>query len=73
VGNSVSLGVAARRIPLRAAAMMRQALGGAPALDTLVEAWARELASTFDARWVPVTDQTELQIRTMLALARALV
>ncbi|MFF7599520.1 M14 family zinc carboxypeptidase [Streptomyces mirabilis] len=73
VGNAVSLGVAARRIPLRAAAMMRQALGGAPALDTLVEAWARELASTFDARWVPVTDQTELQIRTMLALARALV
>ncbi|MEN1885450.1 M14 family zinc carboxypeptidase [Streptomyces mirabilis] len=73
VGNAVSLGVAARRIPLRAAAMMRQALGGAPALDALVEAWARELASTFDARWVPVTDQTELQIRTMLALARALV
>ncbi|MEU9545377.1 M14 family zinc carboxypeptidase [Streptomyces mirabilis] len=73
VGNSVSLGVAARRIPLRAAAMMRQALGGAPALDTLVETWARELASTFDARWVPVADQTELQIRTMLALARALV
>ncbi|MFE2962630.1 M14 family zinc carboxypeptidase [Streptomyces sp. NPDC059340] len=73
VGNSVSLGVAARRIPLRAAAMMRQALGGAPALDTLVEVWARELASTFDARWVPVADQTELQTRTMLALARALV
>ncbi|MFJ8020175.1 M14 family zinc carboxypeptidase [Streptomyces sp. NPDC096311] len=73
MGNAVSLGVAARRIPLRAAAMMRQALGGAPALDTLVEAWARELASTFDARWVPVADQTELQIRTMLALARALV
>ncbi|MFE5087197.1 M14 family zinc carboxypeptidase [Streptomyces mirabilis] len=73
VGNSVSLGVAARRIPLRAAAMMRQALGGAPALDTLVETWARELASTFDTRWVPVADQTELQIRTMLALARALV
>ncbi|MGW1497717.1 M14 family zinc carboxypeptidase [Streptomyces mirabilis] len=73
VGNAVSLGVAARRIPLRAAAMMRQALGGAPALDTLVEAWARELASTFDARWVPVADQTELQTRTMLALARALV
>ncbi|MCX4400718.1 M14 family zinc carboxypeptidase [Streptomyces sp. NPDC059837] len=73
VGNSVSLGVAARRIPLRAAAMMRQGLGGAPALDTLVETWSRELASTFDARWVPVADQTALQIRTMLVLARALV
>lgn len=73
VGNCVSLGVAARRIPLRAAAMMRQALGDAPALDTLVEAWSHELASTFDARWVPVADQTALQIRTMLALARALV
>ncbi|MEU9292050.1 M14 family zinc carboxypeptidase [Streptomyces sp. NPDC048275] len=72
VGNSVSLGIAARRIPLRAAAMMRQALGGAPALDTLVGAWSRELESTFDARWVPVADQTELQARTMLALARAL-
>ncbi|MHA5049575.1 M14 family zinc carboxypeptidase [Streptomyces sp. SD15] len=72
VGNSLSLGIAARRIPLRAAAMMRQALGGAPALDTLVGAWSRELESTFDARWVPVADQTELQARTMLALARAL-
>jgi hypothetical protein len=38
-----------------------------------VETWSRELASTFDARWVPVADQTALQIRTMLVLARALV
>ncbi|WP_405887789.1 M14 family zinc carboxypeptidase [Streptomyces sp. NBC_01136] len=73
VGNSVSLGIAARRIPLRAAAMMSQALGGAPALDTLVGAWSRELESTFDIRWVPVADQAELQTRTMLALARALI
>ncbi|MFG2479920.1 M14 family zinc carboxypeptidase [Streptomyces fagopyri] len=72
VGNSVSLGIAARRIPLRAAAMMSKALGGAPALDTLVDGWARELEGTFDARWVPVADQTALQARTMLALARAL-
>ncbi|MER5404480.1 M14 family zinc carboxypeptidase [Streptomyces sp. NPDC002769] len=72
VGNSVSLGIAARRIPLRAAAMMSRALGGAPALDALVAGWARELERTFDARWVPVADQTALQARTMLVLARAL-
>ncbi|MGW3631290.1 M14 family zinc carboxypeptidase [Streptomyces sp. NPDC005122] len=72
VGNSVSLGIAARRIPLRAAAMMRRALGGAPALDALVDGWARELERTFDARWVSVADQTALQARTMLVLARAL-
>lgn len=72
VGNSVSLGIAARRIPLRAAAMMSQALGGAPELDALVAGWARELERTFDARWVPVADQTALQARTMLVLARAL-
>ncbi|WP_329526370.1 M14 family zinc carboxypeptidase [Streptomyces sp. NBC_01462] len=72
VGNSVSLGIAARRIPLRAAAMMSRALGGAPALDTLVDGWARELERTFDARWVSVADQTALQARTMLVLARAL-
>ncbi|WP_405831695.1 M14 family zinc carboxypeptidase [Streptomyces sp. NBC_01176] len=72
VGNAASLGIAARRIPLRAAAMMSQALGGAPALDALVAGWARELERTFDARWVPVADQTALQARTMLVLARAL-
>lgn len=72
VGNAVSLGIAARRIPLRAAAMMNQALGGAPPLEALVDGWARELESTFDARWVPVAHQTELQIRTMFGLLHAL-
>ncbi|MEU8978626.1 M14 family zinc carboxypeptidase [Streptomyces sp. NPDC048309] len=73
VGNAVSLGIAARRIPLRAAAMMRQALGDeVPALDGLVRAWSRDTAHTFDARWVPVDAQTRLQTRTMLALAHAL-
>jgi hypothetical protein len=72
-GNSVSLGIAARRIPLRAAAMMRSALDEPPeALDTLVREWSRELETTFDARWVPVRRQTALHTRTMLHLARQL-
>lgn len=76
VGNSVSLGIAARRIPLRAAAMMRGAFGEAAtgtaaieALDALVSDWSRELDATFDARWVPVHRQTALHTRTMLRLA----
>ncbi|MEV2193502.1 M14 family zinc carboxypeptidase [Streptomyces phaeochromogenes] len=74
VGNSVSLGIAARRIPLRAAAMMRSALDEPPeALDTLVRDWSQELETTFVARWVPVHRQTALHIRTMLHLTRQLV
>ncbi|MFC4471156.1 M14 family zinc carboxypeptidase [Streptomyces xiangluensis] len=79
VGNSVSLGIAARRIPLRAAAMMRGAFGEAArgtaaieALDALVSDWSRELDATFDARWVPVHRQAALHTRTMLRLAQQL-
>ncbi|WP_308403277.1 M14 family zinc carboxypeptidase [Streptomyces sp. BV286] len=73
VGNSASLGIAARRIPLRAAAMMRSALDEPPeALDLLVREWSRELRATFDTRWVPVHRQTALHTRTMLHLARQL-
>jgi hypothetical protein len=77
VGNAVSLRIAAGRIPLRAAAMMRQALGGrsapvATALEGLVREWSLELERSYGARWVPVDRQTALQTRTMLALARRL-
>nr|WP_268249475.1 M14 family zinc carboxypeptidase [Streptomyces poonensis] len=76
VGNSVSLDIAARRIPLRAAAMLRQALGDPPAdpaaasaLDDLVRRWCRELETSFGARWLPVRRQTALHAHAMLRLA----
>ncbi|MFD2684004.1 M14 family zinc carboxypeptidase [Streptomyces phyllanthi] len=79
VGNSVSLDLAARRIPLRAAAMLRQALGDPPAdpvaagaLDALVGEWCRELETCFGARWLPVRRQTALHGQAMLRLARML-
>ncbi|GGX54676.1 M14 family zinc carboxypeptidase [Streptomyces fructofermentans] len=73
VGNSVSLGIAARRIPLRAAAMMRSALDEpSEGVDTLVREWSRELRATFGTRWVPVHRQTALHTRTMMHLARQL-
>ncbi|WP_329117345.1 M14 family zinc carboxypeptidase [Streptomyces sp. NBC_01465] len=73
-GHFASLALAARRIPLRAAAMMRRALevtepATADALTGLVRAWCRELEETYDPRWVPVAAQTELHVRTMLDLA----
>ncbi|MDQ0993665.1 M14 family zinc carboxypeptidase [Streptomyces sp. V3I7] len=76
-GNAASLRIAAGRIPLRAAAMMRQALGEpfapvATALDGLVREWCHELEDLFGARWVPVRRQTALQTRTMLAITRRL-
>ncbi|WP_320778419.1 M14 family zinc carboxypeptidase [Streptomyces sp. CRN 30] len=79
VGNSVSLDIAARRVPLRAAAMLRQTLGEPPAdpvaadaLDDLVRRWSRELETSFGARWLPVRRQTALHVHAMLRLARLL-
>lgn len=75
-GNAASLGIAARRIPLRAAAMMRQAFTDAPegtaALDALVRDWSHELTTTFGARWLPVHRQTSLHLRTMRHVAARL-
>ncbi|WP_327289527.1 M14 family zinc carboxypeptidase [Streptomyces sp. NBC_01198] len=77
-----ALDITSRRIPLRAAGMLlrlldEQPLGdGDPAaepgrlrgrLERRLDAGARELVSTLDARWVPVYDQVELQARTVLA------
>ncbi|GAA2257115.1 hydroxylacyl-CoA dehydrogenase [Streptomyces ruber] len=79
VGNSVSLDIAARRLPLRAAAMLRQTLGDPPAdpvaagaLDDMVRRWSRELETVFGARWLPVRRQTTLHVHAMLRLARLL-
>lgn len=74
-GHFATLGVAARRIPLRAAAMLRRALAGtapgtACALTDLVHEWCRELDKTYELRWIPVSAQTALHVRTMLDVAR---
>ncbi|MFF0199425.1 M14 family zinc carboxypeptidase [Streptomyces sp. NPDC005017] len=74
-GHYATLGIAARRIPLRAAAMMRRALAGtdpgtAEALGDLVREWCRELEKAYSPRWVPVSAQTGLHVRTMLDIGR---
>lgn len=77
VGNSISLGIAARRLPLRAAAMVRRALtavsrgseGASLALKDMVSDWCRELGTSFEIKPVPVHHQIELQARTMREIA----
>ncbi|MET8827961.1 M14 family zinc carboxypeptidase [Streptomyces sp. NPDC004610] len=64
----------ARRLPLRAAAMLLRVLQetddrAAPRLERLVAAWSASFADRFRARWVPLEDQTEHQSRTVLAAA----
>nr|WP_239157995.1 M14 family zinc carboxypeptidase [Streptomyces sp. SID13726] len=73
-GHFAALGISARRIPLRVAAMTGRALArGAPEtaeiLGNLVREWSQELEKTYDLRWVPVSAQTGLQVRTMLNTA----
>ncbi|WP_086762102.1 M14 family zinc carboxypeptidase [Streptomyces griseiscabiei] len=63
-----------RRLPLRAAAMLRRALvdagaPGAPFLEELVAEWCESFGERFRARWVPVADQVEHQVRTVVAAA----
>ncbi|MFR9796220.1 M14 family zinc carboxypeptidase [Streptomyces sp. MS06] len=77
LGHYATLGLAARRIPLRVAGMMRRVLAGtdprtADALADLVREWCRELEKTYEPRWVPVPAQTALHLRTMLDVARRL-
>ncbi len=65
----------ARRVPLRAAAMLRRALRhtdaqAAARLDQLVAQWSDAFATRFRARWVPVRHQVEHQSRTVMAAAR---
>ncbi|MBN6547355.1 hypothetical protein ITX34_30435, partial [Streptomyces bryophytorum] len=82
MAHVAALDIASRRIPLRAAGMLlrlldEQPLGdGDPAaepgrlrsrLERRLDAGARELVASLDARWVPVFDQVELQARTVLS------
>ncbi|CAL9403164.1 hypothetical protein SUDANB132_01490 [Streptomyces sp. enrichment culture] len=65
----------ARRVPLRAAAMLRRALTATDAraagrLERLVAHWSDAFATRFRARWVPVEHQVEHQSRTVVAAAR---
>ncbi|SHN14136.1 M14 family zinc carboxypeptidase [Actinacidiphila paucisporea] len=82
VAHVAALDIASRRIPLRAAGMLLRLLDEQPLgdpdpaaepgrlsgrLERRLDAGARELVTTLDARWVPVFDQVELQARTVLA------
>lgn len=74
-GHFATLGISARRIPLRAAAMMRRALArtapeASDTLANLVREWSQELRKSYDLRWVPVSAQTGLHVRTMIDTAR---
>jgi len=83
MAHIAALDIAARRIPLRAAGMLLRLLDEArldedpssePArlrsrLERRIDAGARDLIATTDARWVPIPDQIELQARTVLAAA----
>ncbi|GAA2328468.1 M14 family zinc carboxypeptidase [Streptomyces kunmingensis] len=70
-----SIDAFARRLPLRAAAMLLRVLEEAgdpatPRLDALVTRWCEVYADRFGARWVPVAHQIEHQARTTIAAAR---
>lgn len=67
-----SIDAFARRLTLRAAAMLLRVLlatgdPAAVALDRLVTGWCDAFAARFEARWVPVATQVEHQTRTVLA------
>ncbi|HET9383325.1 MAG TPA: M14 family zinc carboxypeptidase [Streptomyces sp.] len=64
----------ARRVPLRAAAMLLRVLResddrAAPRLERLVAQWSDAFAVRFHARWVPLAHQVEHQTRTVVATA----
>ncbi|MCX5193694.1 M14 family zinc carboxypeptidase [Streptomyces sp. NBC_00249] len=67
-----SIDAFARRLSLRAAAMLLRVLRAeghpsAASLDRLLTGWCEEFADRFQARWVPVATQVEHQSRTVLA------
>ncbi|MEV5319505.1 M14 family zinc carboxypeptidase [Streptomyces sp. NPDC052687] len=64
----------ARRLPLRAAAMLLRVLREAddravPRLERLVTTWSEAFADRFRARWIPLRHQVEHQSRTVVAAA----
>ncbi|MEU9144781.1 M14 family zinc carboxypeptidase [Streptomyces sp. NPDC048349] len=73
-----SIDAFARRLSLRAAAMLLRVLRtqghpSAPGLDRLVTGWCEDFAARFQARWVPVATQVEHQSRTVLATYERLI
>lgn len=87
MAHVAALDIASRRVPLRAAGMLLRLLdeqhqgdddpAGEPGrlrtrLERRLDAGARDLVATTDARWVPVYDQVELQARTVLAAVERL-
>ncbi|MFG1811820.1 M14 family zinc carboxypeptidase [Streptomyces sp. NPDC049040] len=62
-----SIEVYAQRIPLRAAAMLRQ-VADVPLVARLVDKWCEAYERAYRPRWVPVTDQVEQQARSVLAV-----
>ncbi|NUS10604.1 MAG: hydroxylacyl-CoA dehydrogenase [Streptomyces sp.] len=88
MAHLAALDIASRRIPLRAAGMLLRLLDEQPLgdcdpaaepgrlrarLERRLDAGARELVTSTDARWVPVYEQVELQARTVLAIVERLV
>ena len=81
LAHVAALDIAARRMPLRTAGMLLRVLDEArldeePAsegarlrarLERRLDAGARDVIAAMDGRWVPVSDQAELQARTVLA------
>ncbi|MCX3062742.1 M14 family zinc carboxypeptidase [Streptomyces beihaiensis] len=70
-----SIDAFARRLPLRAAAMLLRVLEeagdvAAPRLDLLVTEWCAAYAERFGARWIPLEHQVEHQARTTVAAVR---
>lgn len=62
-----SIEVYAQRIPLRAAAMLRQ-VADVPLVARLVDKWCEAYERAYRPRWVPVSDQVEQQARSVLAV-----
>lgn len=62
-----SIEVYAQRIPLRAAAMLRQ-VADVPLIARLVDRWCEAYERAYRPRWVPVTDQVEQQTRSVMAV-----
>jgi hypothetical protein len=81
MAHIAALDIASRRVPLRATGMLLRLLdeerfdedpNSEPSrlrarLERRLDAGARDLLATTDARWVPVGDQVELQARTVRA------
>lgn len=65
-----ALDVAARRMALRLAGALAQ-LGSAEA-ESLLTAWAADLAATHTLTWLPVPTQVDLQTESVLTAARLL-